>query len=202
MSLERGHRGIAQTGMTSALDCALPGAARIGDVDNVSIGATARNEGVPCSPRQTDMARAVEDDAGGQQRRRDGEQLLAEVLAELLVASEHFDEHLRPPQLPETLGTCRRRGAVSSAAYPKPSRPPRPPANEGERAEREGFEPSMDGTAHTGFRDQTGRRQEVACLQPRSTWLERVCDPVAIEIGFWESWEPPTRARVTPDGAS
>jgi hypothetical protein len=56
----------------------------------------------------TEVARSVEDvDGGAGNRSRHGEQLLAEVLAELLVVSEHFDEYLRPPQPPETLGTCR-----------------------------------------------------------------------------------------------
>jgi hypothetical protein len=37
---------------------------------------------------------------------------------------------------------------------PQPRGAPKPRANREKRAEREGFEPSMDETAHTGFRDR------------------------------------------------
>jgi hypothetical protein len=67
----------------------------------------------------TDVARTADDVAGGAgNRRRDREQLRAEVLVELLVVSEHFDEYLRPPQPPETLGTCRSVGLAAEPDYP------------------------------------------------------------------------------------
>ncbi|MGZ4316092.1 MAG: hypothetical protein ACXVRS_09690, partial [Gaiellaceae bacterium] len=69
--------------------------------------------------QRTEVALAVDDVAAGAgNRRRDREQLLAEVLAELLVVSEHFDEYLRPPQPPGTLGTCRSLGWAAEPDYP------------------------------------------------------------------------------------
>jgi hypothetical protein len=54
-------------------------------------------------------------------------------------------------------GGSERRKAVSSAANRKPpttANAPKPLANRGVEAERGGFEPPMDGNAHTGFRDR------------------------------------------------
>jgi hypothetical protein len=56
-------------------------------------------------------------------------------------------------------------------------------------AEGEGFEPSMDETAHTGFRDRPPVDVDSDAVQGcRYPSLGR-CDRYAIETEFWEFWE-------------
>jgi len=69
-------------------------------------GSRPARRGAPAR-RQRDTGVAVEEGVGGAgNRRHDGEGLFAEVLTKLLVDGEYFDEYLRPPQPPKTLGIC------------------------------------------------------------------------------------------------